>query len=268
MMYLTFHTAEEENQMLSKNKHYQLSFSSIDLFLQCTRCFYNHLRLGIKRPGPDAESFKLPKIVEERIRKEFDLFRGWKPHPTIMADHQIDAIPLDHKLLSVWRNSNYGKGGIRFYDIKLNLTLLGVVDDIWESLEGELIICEYKTTSTFPGEAIQKNWWYESFKRQVSFYAWLFKMNGYKVYHIGYFVYCNGLKDGTTFLPFDKRLEFEVTPSAYTIDDSWIESTLSAIKECLVSEIIPEPLISCKYCKYANAIKKHVQLQPSIDIKL
>jgi len=246
---------------MAKNKLRQLSWSSIDLFLQCHRCFYNSVLFGIKRPGPNAESFKLSKTVEERLKKEFDMFRGLNPHP-IMDNNKIDAMPLDHPLVTVWRNSNYGKDGIRFYDSDLNLTLFGAIDDIWVNPAGELIIVEYKTTSTAPGEIIQKNPWYENFKRQISFYAWLFKMNGYPVNETGYFIYCNGLQTGPSSLPSDNLLAFEITPSSCLIDDSWIEQTIQGAVDCLKQAEAPEATRNCKFCAFAVKVS-HTKIYTS-----
>jgi CRISPR/Cas system-associated exonuclease Cas4 (RecB family) len=231
-----------------KNELRQLSWNNIDLFLQCHRCFYNNVIFGIKRPGPDPESFKLSKTVEKQLKKEFDIVRGLKRHK-IMIDNKIDAMPLDHPLLNIWRNSNYGKDGIRFYDHNLNITLFGAIDDIWVNPTGELIIVEYKTTSTMPGTIIQNNPWYESFKRQVSFYAWLFKKNEYPVSDIGYFIYCNGLQTKTSSI--NNLLAFEITPSSCLIDDSWIEQTITKAVDCLKQAEAPQKAIICKFCDFA-----------------
>ena len=231
-----------------KNELRQLSWSNVDLFLQCHRCFYNNVLFGIKRPGPDAESFKLSKTVEEQLKKEFDIVRGLRRHK-IMIDNKIDAMPLDHPLLTIWRNSNYGKDGIRFYDNNLNITLFGAIDDMWINPAGELIIVEYKTTSTMPSAIIQQNPWYENFRRQLSFYAWLFKMNGYPVSGRGYFIYCNGLQAETSST--NNLLAFEITPSSCLIDDSWIEQTIKKAIDCLNQTEAPKKTIICKFCDFA-----------------
>lgn len=247
-----------------KNNCPQISWSNIDLFLQCHRCFYNNVLFRIKRPGPDQESFKLSKTIERQLTKEFDICRGLKPHQ-IMIDNKINAMPLDHPLINIWRNSNYGKDGIRFYNRDLNLTLFGAIDDIWVNTAGELIIVEYKTTSTMPGEIIQKNPWYESFKRQISFYAWLFKKNGYPVSNTGYFIYCNGLQAQTTAISINNLLAFEITPSPYLIDDSWIEQTIKKAMNCLQQDDAPKGSNNCKFCNFTLKSLSS-KIDPATDI--
>lgn len=240
----------------AKPKYYELSWSKVSLFLQCQRCFYNDLRLRIKRPVPDAEAFKLSKAVDELLKKEFDHYRAYqKPHP-LMVQNKIDALPLAHENLPRWKDPLYkdGQGGIRFFNAELNLTAYGGIDDLWINSRNELIIVEYKTTSTDqPVVLLDKNRWHTEYKHQVSFYAWLFKKNHYQIHETGYFVFCNGLKDRSAF---NQRLEFDMTLLPYLIDDSWVESTLDNAFNCLNLTYPPEPAADCKFChEYYQALK-------------
>ncbi|MFA5074798.1 MAG: PD-(D/E)XK nuclease family protein [Candidatus Babeliales bacterium] len=184
-----------------------------------------------------------------------NFFRGWKPHPTIMAKNKIEAIPFENACVTKWKESNYGKGGIRYHDKNLALTFCGAIDDVWINEDDALIIVEYKTTSTSLGETIEKNPWYKNFKRQISFYAWLFKMNGYKVHNNGYFVYCNGHKESKSFLSFNNCLEFEVTCSPCTIDYSDVEEIIKHASDCLKHPNAPKSSINCMFCKYHEKLQ-------------
>ena len=241
----------------SRNRYYELSWSKVNLFLQCPRCFYNDLKLRIKRPTPDPESFKLSKAVDELLKKEFDLYRKHqKPHP-IIVENKLDAIPLAHENLERWKDPLYKDGqggGIRFFNREMNFVAYGGIDDLWINAHNELIIVEYKSTCTDqPVGLHDRNRWHTEYKHQISFYAWLFKKNDYHVHQTGYFIFCNGLKDRSAF---NQRLEFELTLLPYMIDDSWVEGTLDKALKCLNQIDAPEPAADCKFChEYYRALQ-------------
>ena len=53
------------------------------------------------------------------------------------------------------------------------------------------------------GIGAHKKWldadWQDGYKKQIEFYQWLLRGNGFKVSDTGYFVYCNGLKNKDVF---------------------------------------------------------------------
>ena len=86
-------------------------------------------------------------------------------------------------------------------------------------------------------------------KRQMEFYQWLLRQNGFKVSNDGYFVYCNGIKDKDSF---DEVLEFRVKILHYQGDDSWVEPTLLDIYKALQSNSIPKKNDECDTCSYVE----------------
>jgi len=125
-----------------------------------------------------------------------------------------------------------------------------IVDDIWVTPEGELIVVDYKSTSKDGKiEALDQDW-HIGYKRQMEVYQWLLRQNGFKVSNTGYFVYANASKDREAF---NGKLEFEVTVISYDGEDDWIEPTLKKIKETLDSEAVPDPSEDCDYCAYRKA---------------
>jgi hypothetical protein len=91
----------------------------------------------------------------------------------------------------------------------------------------------------------------------MEIYQWLFIKNGFDVSKTGYFVYCNGDIGKPEF---DKKLEFNIKVIPYTGDTSWIENKLIEIKDCLMSDKIPEPNPNCDYCNYRkNAVMAKVK---------
>ncbi|MEK7609715.1 MAG: PD-(D/E)XK nuclease family protein [Patescibacteria group bacterium] len=224
---------------------FRVSRSKIDLFLNCSLCFYLDCRLGVARPP--GFPFALNSAVDTLLKKEFDLHRAKKrAHPLMHAYGLKDVIPYSHEDLDIWR-SNFK--GIRFTHEESNLLVTGAIDDIWINSNGEVIIVDYKSTSKEEKVSLDKEWQI-GYKRQMEIYQWLFRMNGFKVSSTGYFVYCNGKTDRTAF---DAKLEFDIDLIPYIGDDSWVEKTLKDIRKCLMQEKPPTPADKCDYCAYRKA---------------
>ena len=226
-----------------------LSRSKIDLFLECQRCFYLDMRLGIKRPP--TFPFTLNSAVDALLKKEFDIHRAQgNPHP-LMEKYGIDAVPFNDPHVPEWRDNFRG---IRFYHQPTNFIVSGALDDVWQNSQGELIVVDYKATST--SQKINLNdgrRYHESYKRQVEVYQWLLRQNGYKVSDDAYFVYCNGKRDEKAF---DGKLEFDVEVINHKGDDSWVEKTLFDIRACLEKNEIPAPSPDCEYCRYRQRVQE------------
>lgn len=226
---------------------FKISRSKIDLFLNCPRCFYIDRRLGVDRPP--GFPFSLNSAVDKLLKKEFDIHRLQKTRHPLMETYKVDAIPFEHKEMDTWRNPFKG---IQFLHKPTNFLITGGVDDVWKDSNGELIIVDYKATSKDEEVNIDADWQI-GYKRQMEIYQWLFRQNDFKVSEIGYFVYCNGDTDKKAF---DAKLEFDVKIIPYKGNDTWIENTLTEIKECLNSNQIPKSNEDCDYCKYISTIVK------------
>ena len=222
---------------------FRISRSKVDLFLNCPCCFYLDVRLGVKRPP--GFPFNLNSAVDALLKKEFDHYRAENlPHP-YMISAGINAIPYQNAELDTWR-SNFK--GVSFVHQATNFETFGAVDDIWLDLDTkEMIVVDYKATSKADAVSLDADWQI-GYKRQMEFYQWLLRQNGYKVAAQGWFVYCNGIKDKSAF---NNSLDFTVSMLPYVGNDSWVEPTLQSIKACLESDEIPDIVEDCEYCQYA-----------------
>ena len=230
---------------------FKLSRSKIDLFMECPQCFYLDRRLGIGRPP--GFPFTLNSAVDSLLKKEFDLHRKDQTAHPFIKEFGIDAIPYQHKDMDTWRNTFKG---IEYLHTPTNLLITGAIDDVWINSKGELIIVDYKATSKTSEVNLDADW-QRGYKRQMEIYQWLFKKNGFNVSPTGYFVYCNG-DSGKPY--FDKKLEFDIKVIPYTGDTLWIESALNDIKDCLMSDKIPEMNSECDFCNYRkNAVMAKIK---------
>jgi hypothetical protein len=183
------------------------------------------------------------------LKKEFDEYRTAKqPHP-YMTQAGLNAIPYAHENLEVWRDNFKG---VRFHHKASGFELSGAVDDLWINLStNQIIVVDYKATAK-DGEVNLDADWQISYKRQLEFYQWLLRSNGFDVAKTGYFVYCNGDK---TQEQFNNVVSFKVSLIPYEGDDSWIESQLGKARKCLQWGDPPPVSKDCRQCAYLEDIR-------------
>lgn len=237
----------------SSTEPYKVSRSKIDLFVECKRCAYLDMRLGVKRPS--TPSFTLNNAVDELLKREFDTHRALGTAHPLVAHYGLDAVPLDDPRMEEWRDAL--RRGIAHHHTPTNILVRGGIDDVWQLATGEIAIVDYKATSKKVGPKSEDDL-YDAYKRQVEVYQWLFRRNGFSVSPTAYFVYVNGKSDAKAF---DGKLEFEVDLISYTGSDAWVEPTLYDLKEMLMSEEIPPIGTSfgggpCEHCTYREAAGK------------
>lgn len=239
-----------------KKEPTRISRGKLDLFLECPRCFYFDRRMGIKRPS--MPGWSLNSAVDALLKNEFDFYRDKKePHP-LMKEHGIDAIPFEHEDLLIWRDDIYKFVGASHLHKATNLEICGIVDDIWVNPKGELIIVDYKSTSTKKELSLEDEY-KQGYKKQAEVYQWIFRQNSFDVTDKCYFVFANGVKDKSMF---DAQLEFQMSILEHDGDDSWVENTVLEIKDCLESNKVPESSQECEHCLFRgranDAIKGNV----------
>lgn len=227
---------------------FRLSRSKIQDFIKCPRCFYLDRKLGI--PKPKLPGFSLNDAVDALLKKEFDIHRSNGSSHPLMKAYGIDAVPFAHESMDEWRDAL--RRGAQFIHKPTNLLITGGIDDLWIDKDGNLLVVDYKATST-KEEISLDDQYRESYKKQVEIYQWIFRQLGYKVSNTAYFVYCNGLKDKEAF---DGKLEFDLQIILYNGSDSWVEPTIFEIKKILDSDKVPEQAPNCEYCNYVNKAAK------------
>ena len=268
---------EENNTIpldLKSRETISISFSDIEMYYKCPRCFYL-AKKNIKMPFQEDDRFNIANANDLVLKQEFDLCRNDAIKHPIMKKYKIDAVPLKNTNIYKWRNFNYGNGGIRFFDLDKNIIFNGVVDDVWVNKQGEFIVVDYKTTlkeSIFLEDEL-----YAKYRRQISFYTWLFKQNGYLVHSLGYLIIdkpCLNNKNNSKELDdlfnfeiskYKRFLEFDTTIISISIDESWIDPVLDAMQDCLKQNYLPpsgknkrtnKECATCEYHFKVNAFEK------------
>lgn len=237
----------------SSPEPFKVSRSKIDLFVECPRCAYLDMRLGVKRPS--MPSFTLNNAVDELLKREFDIHRAAGSKHPLVEKYGLDAVPFNDERMEEWRDAL--RRGIAFLHTPTNILVRGGIDDVWVTPSGELIIVDYKATSKKVGPSTEDDL-YDAYKRQLEIYQWLFRRNGFAVSPTVYFVYVNGKSDAKAF---DAKLEFDIELIPYTGSDAWVEGAVYDLKAMLMSDEIPAVGTSfgggpCEYCTYREAAGK------------
>ena len=240
----------------SSKEPYKVSRSKIDLFTECPRCACLDMKLGVKRPSMPA--FTLNNAVDELLKREFDIHRAAASQHPLLEKYGLDAVPLKDDRMDEWRDAL--RRGIAFLHEPTNLLIRGGIDDVWVNPSGEFIIVDYKATSKKVGPS-SENDLYDSYKKQMEVYQWLFRRNGFAVSQTGYFVYVNGKSDAKAF---DGKLEFDIVLIPYTGSDAWVEPAIYDLKKMLMNDEIPPTGTSfgggpCEYCTYRENAGKSLQ---------
>ncbi len=222
----------------------RISRSKIELFLECPRCFY--FDVVHKKSRPAGFPLNLNNAVDVLLKREFDLYREkGRAHP-LQKDISPNFIPANHPLLDVWRNSF--AGGISYFNNEHQCTYFGAIDDIWVNEMGEFAIVDYKATAKAE-PVLQLPAWANSYRRQISFYAYLLRKNNLAVYNKGYFIYLTALIEEESF---NNRLNFTSNIIEIEIDETWIEPTLISIQKILRTQTPPLKSDNCKYCYFVE----------------
>jgi len=196
-------------------------------------------------------SFTLNNAVDHLLKVEFDLLRKSGEAHELMKKYGIDAVPFAHPELNVWRDDIRRYLGASILHKPTNFLVSGIIDDVWVNSKGELLIVDYKATSTTYTISLEDKW-KQGYKRQMEIYQWIFRKMGFTVSDIGYFVFANAGKNRPKF---DGRLEFELSILPHKGDTTWIEPTLVSIKKLLVAETLPEAKEGCEWCNYRASSK-------------
>lgn len=183
--------------------------------------------------------------MDTLLKKEFDSLRKKNESHALMKKYKIDAVPYQHPEIDRWRENFKGK---EYHEQENNFIVVGAVDDIWQNPKGELMIVDYKATSTERTITLDDEY-KGAYKRQMEIYQWIFRNSGHKVSRTGYFVFANA---GRKKPLFNGALEFDLSIIPYTGETNWILPALQKIRMLLTQDVIPDFSFGCDYCKFVK----------------
>lgn len=219
---------------------YKLSPSSINLMLDCPRCFWLQLVKKIKRPEGIFPS--LPSGMDRVLKNHFDKFMEKGELPPEIREYGVGngyKLFSDKAKLDVWR-SNFK--GIQYKDKTSGILLRGAVDNILEKGK-KLIVLDYKTRG-FP----LKEDTHEHYITQMDIYNFLLRKNGYDTADYTYllFYYPKEVAD-TGEVVFDTKLiKIETDPKRG-------EKIFEKAIKILQSKEPPESSKDCGFCGWKDS---------------
>ncbi|MBD3282317.1 MAG: hypothetical protein GF387_01795 [Candidatus Portnoybacteria bacterium] len=217
-------------------KSLKLSPSTLNLFLECPRCFWLHINERIHRPRGPFPS--LPGGMDDVIKVYFDKYRDQEKLPPEIEGKVEGHLFPDTKLLNKWRD---WRTGLEYTNEALETTLFGALDDCLETEENKekkYIPLDYKTRGYPPKEGDSEKY----YGNQLSCYSLLLEKNGYPTTGFGYLVYYypKKVKEKGSVSFHVKTIKIKADPeeAAKTVKD--------AIK--LLHGPIPSHHSECEYC--------------------
>ncbi|HIE44280.1 MAG TPA: hypothetical protein EYP78_05755 [Candidatus Omnitrophica bacterium] len=208
-----------------------LSPSTLNIFRDCPRCFWQHMNLRIQRPRGAFPS--IASGLDDVIKNYFESYREKGILPPFLKG-KIDGrlIPRLPKKL--------------FYNDRLrNVLLWGMLDECLLLSNSVYAALDFKTRRSFPQDI------HPSYQLQMDVYTLLLEKNNYKTNGISYLLYFvptyGQLHEG---IPFDIQI-VEVKTS--------IQRALEIFHRAIevLKGPIPGPLENCEYCSWLKEIKRN-----------
>ena len=228
-----------------------ISRSKWDSFIKCPLCFYLKEKHNIDPPS--TPRFNINMRVDNLLKEEFDELRvKGEPHP-IFKEYNLNFVPyngLDPETLKKYR---FNRSGVRAKSKKTGIEIFGALDDLWLNKDtDEIVVLDYKATSNKKLEDYTSSdkHYHKSYLRQLDFYAYLLKLNDFKVHDTGYWLICNAQDESQK--TFNKKVNFKTTLLPYKLNTDYIEDTLVELKACLDSEKMPNSGSDCDNCRWYN----------------
>jgi hypothetical protein len=219
----------------------KLSRTKIELFLNCSRCFWLDVHGVAKRPPPPP--YTINSAIDWLLKKEFDVHRENGTRHPVMEQYNIDCLPYDAPEIDKWRHNFTG---VQHQHEPSGFLVTGAVDDVWTTPKNELVVVDYKATGA------REHKIYDSYKRQMEVYQWLLRQNGYTVSPTGYFVFARANKEGG-FGMGKATLGFDLFIEPLEGNSDWVDEKLMDIRTLVDSGTVPDHSAECAYCTYVTA---------------
>jgi len=233
----------------------KFSRSKWDNFIKCPLCFYLQEKHNIKPPGTPGHPIN--SRVDTLLKEEFDELRAQgKPHP-IFKEYNLNFIPFNGLKKETLDKYRHNRSGVRAISKKTGIEIYGALDDLWLNRDtDEIVVLDYKATSSKNLEDYRtsKRFYHKGYLRQLDFYAYLLKLNEFKVHDTAYWLICNAATGDQKI--FNKKVEFKMSLLSYKIKTDYIEDQLVELKKCLESEKYPKSGEDCDNCRWYNEKKK------------
>ena len=219
-------------------KALQLSATTLSLFQDCPRCFWLHMRAGIKRPERPFPS--ITGGIDRLVQASCDATRPGFPRLLAMAMQE----QIGTRLLA---------GAIALADPKIaylrshrenSIALVGRLDDVVFLAGGQAAPLDHKSRGSYPDSGYSAQY----YQLQMDVYALLLQGNGYPVNAEAYLAYYYPVPEPG--VPDAVGMPFGCTVEALAVSPARAETCYYAARACLASDCPLEPAVACAYCAW------------------
>lgn len=156
----------------------RLSPSTLNLFAECSRCFWLHVNKGIHRPSGPFPS--LPGGMDTVLKTYYDKYRKLNKLPPEIDGKVEGKLFADQEKIDRWRN---WRTGLKYNDERNGAKLAGALDELLQ-IGSKFAPLDYKTR----GSAIKSDS-HTYYQLQLDLYALLLKENHLTPAAVGYLVF-------------------------------------------------------------------------------
>ena len=210
-----------------------LSNSTLNLFLECPRCFWLQKNKKISRPRGIFPT--LPSGMDSIIKEYFHRYRKLGTLPPLIENK------VSGKLADVSLN-------LSFLDQELELKITGRLDECLQLEDGSLVPLDHKTRASLPENQKYSQNYYQT---QMDTYTLLLQKNGHLTKNLAYIVYYSPqpgeLHNGIPFAVGVHQIE--------TFPERAFQLYQRA-KSCLDGEI-PDSSATCEFCRWKSEANKY-----------
>ncbi len=217
----------------------RLSPSSLNIFLDCPKCFWLEKNRSIKRPRGIFPS--LPGGMDSVIKTYFDAYRIKDEMPPEVKDRLQGKLFANMSKLEKWRS--WSQTELSYEDNAINAALSGALDDCLVE-NGFYIPLDYKTRGS---ELIEDPRKY--YQTQLDCYCLILDASGFRTKGLAYLLY---------FWPLEV---FEEGMMRFKVKPIRIETNIDSARKifrdavaCLKGEI-PQASMHCEYCSFVASRK-------------
>ncbi len=224
-----------------EEKIIKISSSSLNLFLECSRCFWFQLNEGIKRP--ETPSSTLPNGIDLTLKIYFDYWRRVNGCPPLLKGKLPGRLFRDESLIAKFRSRSF-----QWFDKESGGYLIGVLDDALE-LENEIIVPLDNKTRGFPPLET-----HNAHLIQMSVYTLLLKENGFRTKNLAYLIYW--FFDHRK-VDLEKPLAFNISVEEVATEPERVRVIFREAVEILKKPSPPPMAHNCQFCHYVNRTKNY-----------
>jgi CRISPR/Cas system-associated exonuclease Cas4 (RecB family) len=221
---------------MADGKPIKISPSSLNLYLECPRCFWLQLNEGLKRP--EQPSSTLPMGIDLTLKAYFDHWRKKGGVPPILKGKLPGKLLSDQALIAKFRSRSF-----EWYDKKVDAYFTGILDDALDLEDGIIVPLDNKTRGFPPLEP------HIAHLTQMSAYTLLLRENGFKTKNLAYLIYW--FFNHKSF-DLESPMHFNVTvEEVNTKPDEVLALFEEAAK--MLREPMPPRSADCAFCAYRKA---------------